>query len=629
MNQEFKNKDENSNLENNPIKTFNQSNNINDFDNKDISNGSSPAMADISEKSLFVRQRGSIMILFEKLTQLPLLIGTILFTLFAGASLDFDLVFPAIIIGLSPFMQLIKYFFTYYSIIDEQLIVESGLFNKKRIEIPLRSITTVDLTQNIFFQIFKSYKIKVDNGSQTKEAVNKAEVQFALKSDLALKFKTLVENEKIADFIDGHDKISNDEMLSDNGQIYNDTHTDNENENAYKNEAAKTSSNTYTDNKDQREELSRAAKIVESNPFDFVRLGALESKFIYLLSIIPLISFGSLFLGGTGIIPSEETIGRTLESLFESFPVYIIIFVVFATLFVAGFVFSIIRSITTFFGFKLTGDSNKVHIEYGLITKRKYTLLKEKITGIVLRQNILMRFFKQYQMEVIVIGYGDKSDQEIKQEPILFPIANKAKVKEIVENILPDFKGSYYCEKRDFDNTQIKSPGTDKKAIRYFFYNFGIIITTILFALGIIIVNTFKPENFLFSTGDSISSGEIAVGGDMTEIMLFNIFRFVPLAIFTCLFILNILGIVMQIKNSLIDSNKETVILQSGAFHRRLTIIKTRSIESITAISSIWKLKKGFASIKLGIVAPLRSSHLIIPNRNLKEFHDLESDLEM
>ncbi|MHB1483808.1 MAG: PH domain-containing protein [Saccharofermentanales bacterium] len=516
----------------------------------------------------FVRKRGNILILFEKLSQLPLLIGTIIFTIVAGAAMDPQLIIFAVFIAMSPLMQLVKYAFTYYTITDNQLIVESGIWNKKRIEIPLRSITTVDLTQNVLYQIFKTYKIKVDNGSQTKDAVNAAEVKFALKEDLAFLFKQLVEND-----------VSESEDLNS------------------VNENLKTDINS-----------SEPLTTVISNPLDFLQLGLLESKLIYIIGLFPVVSVAAYILGSIGISPSAEEIGKTFENIFTAIPIGLVIFIGIAVLYFGGMVFSIFRTIKTFFGFQISADSKKIYIEYGLLTKRKYTLQKDKISGIVLRQNLLMRFFHKYKVDVLVIGYGDKSDDEVKQQPILFPIANKRKIQEIVEKIMPEFAGNYY---EDYTSKESISagPSTNSRALRYFFYNAGLVFSTLIL-IGSIILAVIDVQSY-YDDIDNIYAVLI---------------MFVPALLLECLVVGSI---ILQYFNTRMLPGKRITTIQSGGYHRSIVVLKTSCIENITAIASRWKHNKGFASIQLGYIAPLRTSKMVVKNRELVEFETLESVLEM
>lgn len=553
----------------------------------------------------FERRRGNILELFDKISQLPLLIITIVITIYAGTSMDANLVAPAIFVAFSPFIKLIKFLFTYYTISENQLIIESGIFNKKRTEIPLRSITAVDMTQNILYQIFKTYKIKIDNGSQAKGAVNDAEVEFALKEDLAFLFKRLVE--KDAHLEEGTDLDSNEYKASEKDSL-SDEHNNSEELISSTDQPYSVGNNPTAGQTKNYVRLDRSGEkpmpAINSSPVDFIILGLLEQKMGYIIGLFPIVSIIAYALAMIGMTPSEESVNSILESFFSSGPILVLILLAVIVLVISATIMAIVRSIITFFGFRLSADSDKIHIEFGLLTKKKFTLPKEKINGIALKQNMLMRIFGRYQMEIMVIGYGDKSDQQVKQQPILFPIATKRKIKEIVETLLPDFEGEYYSEEKSS-----MAAGTNPKAFIYFFMNFGFFISTILFVLSLITIFLELPLYF-----NEISATNAS-------------WIFVPIA--TLIEILVILSIYLQYKNTRILPATKNVTIVSGGYQRRISVIKTSSVESITAISNKWKHRRGFASIRLGYVAPIMSSKIVARNRSLAEFKALENVLEM
>lgn len=577
----------------------------------------------------FERRRGNILELFDKISQLPLLIISIVVAIYAGTSLDMNLVTPAIFIAISPFIKLIKYLFTYYTVTDSQLIIESGILNKKRTEIPLRSITAVDLTQNVIYQIFKTYKIKIDNGSQARGAVNDAEVEFALKEDLAFLFKKLVEKDahsKSGEEIDtdgylaseedslANERRASEDLISAADQAQFAGHASNAEQTA---SADKMTAAQYTSSTDsiasarQTKDFARPDRArektmpaINSSPLDFIILGLLEQKMGYIIGLFPIISIIAYALAMIGMTPSEESVNNILETFFSSGPILILILIAVVVLVAGATVLAIVRSIITFFGFRLSADSDKIHIEFGLLTKKKFTLPKEKINGITLRQNMLMRFFGRYQMEIMVIGYGDKSDQQVRQQPILFPIANKRRIKEIVETLLPDFEGEYYSEEKGG-----LAGGTSPKAFIYFFVNPGFLISTVMLILSLLTIFLELPLYF----NETIATNASWI--------------FVPVA--ALIEIAAFISIYLQYKNTRILPTPKNITIVSGGYQRKVSVIKTSSVESITAISNKWKHRNGFASIKLGYVAPLVSSKIFVRNRALAEFKALENVLEM
>lgn len=535
----------------------------------------------------FEHQRGSILILFEKLTQLPLLIATVIVTVVAGAGMDYQLVSWGVVVAISPFFQLIKYLFTYYTVRDGQLIIESGVLNRKRVEIPLRTVTTVDLTQNILFQLFRTYKIKVDNGSQARGAANAPEVKFALKEAMAYQFKNLVEEYR-------ENAGTTDELNATAGK------TAVENETTGKNETAA--------DKKQSGIPRYQSPTVTTSPLDYFLLGILESNAVFLLGLVPVITVFP-FLSDMGFLPEAESVEKFMEQILASYSAGLIVIVLLLALFLSGTVLSVFRSVFTYFGFEITADPAKIHISYGLLTKRKYTLQKDKINGIVLKQNLLMRLFRRYRMEVLVIGYGDKSDEEAKQNPVFFPIASRKKVAEIMGALLPEFAGDYCAYDGESRGKEPRfCPRSDNKALRYFFIRPGFVVSTVLFIGSV--VSLFFDTKLYFGTSFSILGGGI----------LFAIAGMIEGAA--------AVSAVLQYLNSGISANPDIVTIVTGGYHRKITVIRTSAVESVTAHASRWKRRRGFVSIRLGYIAPLYHSITCVRNRRAAEVTALESVLD-
>lgn len=138
------------------------------------------------------RMRGHFLIIIEgiKIWQLLSIILVPLFFGFTGRKLNVtDLVTYIIIFWFNTISKTIKYFFTFYTVYDDHILVEEGLINKKKTEIPFNSITTIDLSQSIVQRLFKVYKLMLDNASLTSNIAQKAEVSLVLKADKAFALK--------------------------------------------------------------------------------------------------------------------------------------------------------------------------------------------------------------------------------------------------------------------------------------------------------------------------------------------------------------------------------------------------------------------------------------------------------
>lgn len=463
----------------------------------------------------FKHRRGNLLILFEKLTEIPLLVLGILVSAFLLKNLDEQALFPIAAIIINPLARLINYLFTYYTLSENYLIIESGVFTKKRTEIPFTSITTVDLSQNILFQFFKVYKIKVDNASQTNEVANKSNVNLALKVEEAILFKQII-----------------------------------------------------TQNHREEAESDKEINEIKAQTHDFIKLGLLQSKFIYIFSIIAVVG------------PLSGLIAPKLENVLIGG--FVVAFVLIIYLLAIGV--SVVKSVISYYDFRVSATEDFLKVQYGLINKKSFTLPKGKINGIILKQNFFMRLCKLYTAEVIVIGYGDASDEGTIEKAIIYPIGSMERIKDSIRSVLPEYGSEYTLCK------------AEPQARKYFFYSTEFILAVILFLASFIV----------------------------SLIIDF----YIPIAVAAAILIISILSVVFKFNNAGISVGKENVTVSSGAFHKKIAIVKTDSIESITSSGSIFKRNRGYVSIKIGIIAPLRVGNIASLNISLKQFDILKGVLK-
>lgn len=469
----------------------------------------------------FKHRRGNYLIIFEKVIELPILILGALASIILVKNFDAQAVMPLVFILFSPISRLISYLFTFYTLEEDHLLVESGVFTKQRVEIPFSTITTVDLSQNILFQLFKVYKIKVDNASQTNDTANKSNIVLTLKIDQAIQFKEVLTKGK---------------------------------------------------NTQEIKEQEAETDAIKAMPQDFVKLGLLQSKWVYFLSII---AVAGPFLG---------IIAPKLENIFQD----MLIGGLIAAAIILGYVLSVAlslgKSVLTYYNFKVWATDDTVKIKYGLLNKKSFSLQKSKINGIIFKQNLLMRLCGFYTAEVIVIGYGDADKEGETERAIIFPLATLERLKKIVGRLLPEYSVEYtLCH-------------PDRGAVRYFFVNPGFISALITAAISVMV--------------------SIAIGQPLIA------------AAATVLLILAVIDVLLRFKNSGISVGNKNVVLSSGGFSRWMAFIKTVSIESVTSKGSMFKRERGYVSISLGYVAPARAARLTSYNLPADQFEQLQSVLK-
>jgi putative membrane protein len=433
-----------------------------------------------------------------------------------------------ILIVASPVVRLVEYFTTTFEINETYLIIHKGLFTKKKTEIPLATITTVDLTQDLLFQLCKVYKIKIDNTTQVKSSVNQAEAVLVLKKEDALLVKQLLLSHSQAEQTEVSEPSPKD--------------------------------------------------VIEVRNDDFMLLGLMQSKIAFILAILPLLSFILYFFNGSSGQDEVEVFFENVVSRVNSFGSFVTIFLI---LYLVALAYSLLTTVLNYYRFRLHKNSEYIHIEYGLLNKKKYSLSMEKISGVRLKQNILMRIFKYYTVEVFAIGYGDKAEEGERETAILLPIAKRDKVELLLAKLLPDFELPTIVSKPQI------------KALPYFFISGGFILS-ILLLIGLLFT-----QNVIL------------------------------IAVSATLIVISVIGIIIEYNTCGISINQKNVTTITGKYQYKTTIIKVKSIESASCTASVLKRKKGICHIRFGFIGPKSVAKTTIRNMSIPDYEALKNVMEL
>jgi len=449
-----------------------------------------------------------------------------------------------VILLIQPFFRLYSFFTTKYTIDEEKIIIQKGLIQRKVIEIPNKVITTVDFSQSILFQVFGIYRLLIDNASQTNDTANKAELSLCLKKQDAQLVKSIIM------------KVTKEQEIAQ--RMNQDTEQTNELKNP--------------NNINTRSKVTVSIK-------DFILVSLFQSKIGVGIYLISLISGLVLVIGQLANVSDDNIINRIesiMTNITSNIPLLIgILLIAIIPYYVVTTAYSIVQNVISYYQFTVTNRQESLHISYGLFTKKSYTLMKDKISGLCFRQSFLMRLFGYGVLEVYVIGYGDMSEDNKKELSMLFPILKKQNLESFVSTLLPEIKLPL--------NQQVKK--AEKSSFRYFFY-----CPTFIFALSLLVASFFSPYRFVFIVT-------------------------IPL------FILAIISVYLQYRHTFYFADQETIWIQSGGFQTQQKFIKTTKMEFVTEQSFFLKRKRGYTNILLGYNAPLRVSKQHIKNMT---FHDVE-----
>ena len=101
-----------------------------------------------------------------------------------------------------------------------------------------------------------------------------------------------------------------------------------------------------------------------------------------------------------------------------------------------------IGTVVRYFGFQVMDNGEALKIEYGLLTKKRYTIQKKKISGFSYHQSFLMKRLKTGTLQLYAIGYGGGSDEESREDPILFPLIKEERLRKAMKEILSQMKNT-------------------------------------------------------------------------------------------------------------------------------------------------------------------------------------------
>ncbi len=487
----------------------------------------------------FGPKRGNPLIIFEHfLRDFGLLMVFILLLIFGGS--DFASEFGEFVVFAvaRPIVALWNYIFTRYSVDNNNIKVASGCFVKKVVEIPLGAVTTVDLSQSLLFQLFHVYKIAIDNASQSNDNARKSEVKLVLKHDLAVEFKQMIDH-RHGSHIDT--MVSEEQVMP-------------------------------------KELPSLEGNVIKADSLIIFLLGVFQSKLLYLALLLPM-----------GLIIIEPIVEhgdneKAITDFFSRFTtvgsIVLLVTVVFIVYYLASTIFASLSSFLKYYNYTVTNTQDAFYISFGLFTKRSYTLKKEKISGIIIKQPILMRIFGYCSLDVFIIGYGDTDSNGQQEKSMLYPIVKMSEVDSLLGKLFPgiSFAREYHIAKPE--------------AFRYFCYSFRML-------LGILILVVTTAGVLVYDIPKGYVAGSI----------LFLALVFVT--------------IIMEYNNAGIRSGNEMISIRNGVFVRKFYFIKLTGIESMAAVGGPWKRKKGYASIRLGFLGPLRVANVKVRNMRQENFEEV------
>ncbi len=404
----------------------------------------------------------------------------------------------------------------------------------------------MDFSQNVLQQIFGVYRLNIDNASNVSQTNTKIKMTFAKEDAFAVRELLIRGRSGLDGFNLGEDGAQEDAAQG------------------------------------PGEKKDPSGKCIRIEVLDLLLMGLLKSKGVFFFQMIAVVTTVTAMLN----VSTELLSGFIGDFIFEvGIGIGIVIMLGFLLALLCGMAGSLIR----YYGFTIMDNGEAVKIEYGLLTKKRYTIQKNRISGFSYGQSFLMRILGTGTLQLFAIGYGPGDEEDggmVVHFADVVLLADEADTGEraVMADILPQM------------TEETAYTGAAKGSLRYFFYGFGFILALALLGASVYCSINVEHCQQLWIVGLLIGFYSVA-------------------------------GRIQEYKNTGISGNTENISLTFGGFQKTSIFIKTTHVESISAGGSILKEKKGIASITVSYIAPLASANQRVKNVPAETFEYIKEML--
>ncbi len=291
---------------------------------------------------------------------------------------------------LSMIYSIVAFFKFRFYIEDDELIIEKGIFNKKKISIDIDRVQTINFEQNIIHKVFDVARLKADTAGSVKEEFNldaiDKEVGYALR-DRVMKYKS-------------------DNAQKSNGQQ----------------DVLHKLMGTETIN--GKEKL-----ILEISPTELFLAGMVENH-LKSSSVI----FGFFFyiyfnMQEMGLDPNDYTGEIPIETIG-----FLMIIMFMMAILLASFFISMVRMVLKYYDLKLVRSGNGFRYTAGLFTKRMVSALDQKIQKVTWSDNLLKKLIGIFDLKFEQAG----SEAINEKKSITIPACKVHHIETVLSDLFPN-----------------------------------------------------------------------------------------------------------------------------------------------------------------------------------------------
>lgn len=263
-----------------------------------------------------------------------------------------------------------------YSIVDDEIRIEQGVFIRKKRYISKNRIQSIDLTQGIIHRIFGLTKLQIETAGSDKDV------------DASLSSITMQEGEMIRDYLKAK-TVEQEELITD-----------------------------FTEY--PKEEVTTKRLVIAGSTSG--SLGVIAGL------------FGFLFSQMESIIP--ETFYNQAYSFFISLAIEAIVILILIIVIIL-WALGILGTVIKYGRFTITRYDDELYITRGLLEKKQMTIPLKRIQAIGIKESIIRQPFGFATIYVEIAGGEVKENSD--STTLLFPIIKRTEIQAFLEKIVPEY----------------------------------------------------------------------------------------------------------------------------------------------------------------------------------------------
>ena len=257
--------------------------------------------------------------------------------------------------------QFLRWRKTWVTLDGNLIIIERNTLNRIHNTIAVENLSAVNVERNLFERIVGTARIKMDTNSMT--TADKTDVSLVFREDKAVAFRKAV--------------------ISRMNQV----------------KGAATEENLAEDIRPDvvPEAIAESGNVFCCGAWDMAKHSFYSMSIINLLIVVGGIASSVWYRTSEYYEP-----GAILEHAGAVIPVLLVFL---------GAAWGLIKKYIVYYNFRVYRDGDDLHLRYGLLKLKSYTVPVDKISALQIKQPTLSRIFRKYQARIVTVGVGDESSE--------------------------------------------------------------------------------------------------------------------------------------------------------------------------------------------------------------------------